>query len=1139
MMKKILIVLALLFMVQGKGLENLVSLILRDANGDGIYDSSPYHFVLDEEDPVQVAVASELAYKLGFYSGEYVNMLSGTRRKIILRRNRQLPMKIGAVRTEGENLVIEGNDNQGFLATREFFSRWPYIWKVQGDDSITWADFIKRSERQLQKEGIKVKFSLRGVRIRAKVPPSSSTFQKRGEVTEAVFEVKGDFEALRNFIERLKEMRKKGDRAHILNYPYIERILFVHKGERISLPRWGAPEEFFRPSYGNFLPKRKRKVPSLEELLSSPLALIIERGAGKGAIAFAFRAGLSTSEAHFPFVYLSDKDLPPERTAVVIGRGKLWEEHRASEPSQGLCLEKGEDFWFLSPDCASEFSVTFLFPALRKEKNLYYQEFYLNKYSFALPPEAQKALLSEHIARPYVSGKTYGKYIIYSKEIHEKDEGERLKEILRGVKYTRALAYLSEGPERRRQLERELGGKVKIRSSYKAGFFWIKEEVLPAMKGADRVVIHVKKVAPGKGGDITSSPKQFLYELYPIDEVISRALGIPLERVEFRLEDDGPLYKVEVFKGKRKLREFSLNPPVVRNPFPRIEGWVTAWRGDQTIISRRIKTDPEIAWEFYRKKFLPWLWRFIMEKTSGKPTWDKQPFFSFIEINFEAPEPDLSIGIDREMISSTEALHDELYFFTLYFLARMLKPTEKGGSLRRNLYPGAIIPYVRTSSSGLKFSVKVYDYRKPGLYLRNKQLERFYPEGKITWEILGWGMERLWARFNFEKEGDYKLYAKALSRIKRLSFPVNLILSLKFKDRVKTFSFKGEFKKSSCQDGKINWDQPLSPSQAECLALRFKYSFPVAESFLGRRIYIIEKVTAGTPLYSPSHFSLRKPTLSMNARQHANEVSSTSYLLKFLLENPSPKVNYAAIPVENPDGAAISLSLMKKENPHHSLHAGRYNALGADVGYHIKKFSPFVPEGFARNVLNRRWKADIFLNLHGYPSHEWVQQFTGYLPFPYRNYWIPRGHFFYFSSVENPLNSPYSKVSKNLMNFLAKTLSRDPRIRDFNMRFYRRYQRWAARWNPHAFKMETVNGYNIYWREGRKIQVKSPRPISSEVPEYMDETATGDFLSYLIYCGRKYLRAHAQFLLSHRKKPIFVFSASPWGITERALRALW
>ncbi len=1138
-MKKILFFLILLLYSMAAGLEALIPLVLKDTNEDGIYDSSPYSFSLQTDDLVQLAVAAEVAYKLGFYSGEYIELTGRGRARIIIRRNRNLPMGVGAVRLEGRDIIIEGNDNKGLLATREFFWRWPYVWKLEGEGSLTWPQAIKEMEETLKNEGVKVKLSLQGLRIMGRTSPTSSTYLQRGEIIEAVFRVKGNFRALEGYLENLREERRRGRKPFELNFPYIKLLTFVQGKSRVSLKRWGNPEDFLRPSYGVFPGKKNAKPPEMENLLSSPLALILERNAGKGAIAFAFRTGLSTAEAHFPFVFLSEKELPPQRPAVVLGKGKLSEIHRAAEETQGLCLERGERFWFLKPECAGEFSSSFLFPALRGEKNLYFSRFFLEKMRFALPPSAQKTLLGEHIGRAYISGESYGKVLVYSKGIEEKDEGERLKELLQGIKYTRALAYLSESPERRKELEKELGGKVKIRSAYKTGFFWILEEVLPKIKGADRIVIRVRRVSPGKGGEILSSPNQFLYELYPVDEILSKKLRIPLDRIELVLEESGPLYRVEAYKKGKSLGYFKLDPPLLRDPFPRVGGWVLAWRGNSTVLSKRLKTDPELAWEFYRRKFLPWLWKFIMRKTRGKPTWDKQPFFSYIEISFEAPEPDFRLGLDQELVSSTEALHDEFYFFTLYFVAKLLKPAEKGGRLRENLFPGAVLPYMKTSPGGMKFRVKVYDYRKPGIYLREKQLSRFYPEGKVKLRLMGWDQDRLWAELDFEKKEDFILYGRGISRVKRIEFPQDLLLTLRFRDRKKTFHLKGKIKSPSCKPASPDWSHPLSPAQARCLATRAGYSYPLATSFLGRWILAVEKISSKGPRYSPSHFSLKKPTLLLNARQHANEVSSTSYLLKFLLDSPPADLNYAAIPVENPDGAYLALEMMERENPLHSLHAGRYNALGADIGYHTKGFFPYAPEGYARAVLKRRWKADLFLNLHGYPSHEWVQQFTGYLPFPYRNYWIPRGHFFYFSSVENPLNREFSRKSISLLKFLAKRLSSDPKLRNFNRRLYRRYYRWAQRWNPHAFKMEFVEGYNIYWKDGRRVKLTSAPPISSEVPEFTDETASGDFLRYLIYCGIQYLRAHAEFLMRNRKNPVVIFHQGDFGITQKFLRPMW
>ena len=1143
-MKKFLFFILLVSLAWAGGLENFFNLILKDKNGDGIFDSSAYSIVLDENDLYQLEVATEIAYRLGFESGEYIQLFAPGKRKIIIKRNRNLPSGIGQIRIEKGNIYIEGNDNLGLLATREFLWRFPYVWKTSKYVGKTWENVKYEIEDIFKNNNIKTSIELVEVKIRGKSLPFSSTYLEKGEVVEAIFKVKGNLKKLKNFIKKLEESRKKGEDSYILNFPYIEKLIFVNdRGEKVVLKRWGGPEEFFRPSYGNFLKKKKKgKPPEVTKLLNSPIAIVLEKGAGKGAVAFAFRAGLEATEAHFPVAFLSDNNIPPSRAVVVIGKGKLFETHILKEPSRGLCIEKGEKYWYLSPKCAGEFSESFLFPAFNKDKNLYFSKFFLEKLRFWIPQEAQEVLAKGTTGEPYIAGKIYGKHLIYRKEIKAETEVEQLKKAISGINYTKLIAYLSEPPEVRKSIEKELGPRAKIRSSYKAGFFWIKEEVIPYIKGTDRIIIHVKKTVPGKFEEISSSPDQFLYELYPIDDVISRETKIPVKNISFVLEEDGPLYRVEVFRKGEKFKEFILDPPIVKSPFPRVEARVLAWQRNKQVLSKRIKTEPEIAWEFYREKFLPWLKKFILKKTGGKPTWDKQPFFSYIEINFQASEPDFPLGIDYEIISSTEALHDELYFYTLYYISRLLKPAEDGGGIRAHLYPGAIIPLIRSSRQGFKFEIKVYDYRKPGVYRKEKAIAKFYPMGKVNYEILGLDKERLWAELKFEKEDDFILYSRAFSRINKMKFPVDLILTLKYKDIKKTYSIHGKLPEFKCTGGVRNWSEPIPPEDAECQVSFMKYSYPVAESFLGRRIFVVEKVTATTPRYSASHFMREKPAIVFNARQHANEVSSTTYLLDYLLSKKLPEsINFIANPMENPDGAAIAIMMIKKENPLHSLHAGRYNALGTDIGFHLKEFSPYAPEGYVRPYMLSRWMPDIHLNLHGYPSHEWVHQFTGYLPFPYRNYWIPRGHFFYFSSQENPINITFSNTSLKILKFVTTQLSRDKKINYLNKIFYNRYFRWANRWNPHAFKMEIENNYNVYWKTGRRIGFKTS-PFStlvSEVPEYIDETARGKLLDYLKHCGEKYIKAHADYLIKNRKKPDYIFNETSFEIKVNKYRKRW
>jgi murein tripeptide amidase MpaA len=80
------------------------------------------------------------------------------------------------------------------------------------------------------------------------------------------------------------------------------------------------------------------------------------------------------------------------------------------------------------------------------------------------------------------------------------------------------------------------------------------------------------------------------------------------------------------------------------------------------------------------------------------------------------------------------------------------------------------------------------------------------------------------------------------------------------------------------------------------------------------------------------------------------------------------KVNVVLCPVMNPDGAEMAYELQKL-TPTWMLHAGRYSALGMDIA---SRAAGLLPEAEVEGKLWRQWLPDIYLNPHGYPSHEWV-----------------------------------------------------------------------------------------------------------------------------------------------------------------------
>ena len=74
-----------------------------------------------------------------------------------------------------------------------------------------------------------------------------------------------------------------------------------------------------------------------------------------------------------------------------------------------------------------------------------------------------------------------------------------------------------------------------VRSAYKQGFLWMREEVLPALKAlGPRAVasVHVKvaEYTPdfSKKFRFYQVPTRWLHELYPIDELLAKDVGVPV-----------------------------------------------------------------------------------------------------------------------------------------------------------------------------------------------------------------------------------------------------------------------------------------------------------------------------------------------------------------------------------------------------------------------------------------------------------------------------------------------------------------------------------------------------------------------------------------------------------------------------------
>jgi hypothetical protein len=169
-----------------------------------------------------------------------------------------------------------------------------------------------------------------------------------------------------------------------------------------------------------------------------------------------------------------------------------------------------------------------------------------------------------------------------------------------------------------------------------------------------------------------------------------------------------------------------------------------------------------------------------------------------------------------------------------------------------------------------------------------------------------------------------------------------------------------------------------------------------------------------------------RPAVLVTSGQHANETSApvgTLRAVRRLLANP--EVNIAYIPVENPDGYALHGRLCE-DNPRHMHHAARYTSLGNDLEY--GRNEPLYEIG-ARNQALEMSGAQLHLNFHGYPAHEWTRPFTGYLPRGFELWTIPKG--FFLIMRHHP---SWSETARTLIEAVTTGLSAVPGLAEFNRR---------------------------------------------------------------------------------------------------------
>jgi len=730
--------------------------------------------------------------------------------------------------------------------------------------------------------------------------------------------------------------------------------------------------------------------------------------------------------------------------------------------------------------------------------------------------------------------------------------------------------------------------EVEVLSAYKQGFFWLVERILPRLR---RNPVAGLTIRFAEEKDDFFEPKRFyteplrwLQELYPVDEILASGLGLPLEKVNFEMKSEPqPVYEVIALDSQGStLLEESFSPRTREIPYLGLlpewgtvkvaTGWLEIKQGGQIVLAELLRSDLEKFWDYYQQEVLAPIYSHILKKTGNEPATSKQPYFKRLLVEMWSSEPDYRLGLDEEIISSLEAMHDEIYFDTLDFLRGIteveVEDQELPEDTSRLSAPGNIFPIIHPSTEGGQGKVRVvfedWQAASPQLVFKWKEKGRQEEHSKkMTFPVLKAKtirfpcfiyngkedrIENLRVELEFDKEADYLALLDIIQTAGELrergvltpsfSYPrlKSLTLAIRHKDLEKEEVFPVAFEEKEKDKAipeepgevEVRTDEIISPQM--CLnTVRRLGRNPMVNAYIGglsyenREVPVLEVFTPQRKYVSLPRLVTFKPTLFLSGRQHANEVSSTTYILKFaeLLASGDAyrdfvkKINFVLEPMENPDGAALAYELQKL-TPFHSLHAGRYSSLGVDVGYQVGSARPFLPEAAVRKNLSERWLPDIYLNLHGYPSHEWVQAFSNYSPYLFRDYWIPHGWFAYYRALRLPIYDKYKEAGDDLRQFIIAEMGKDEKIRESNQKFYDRYYRWATRWQPHLHELELHDGLNLYAArrssQENKLSQRTGITYVEETPELMDETARGSWLDFLCQQGLTYLRAHVKYL---------------------------
>lgn len=216
--------------------------------------------------------------------------------------------------------------------------------------------------------------------------------------------------------------------------------------------------------------------------------------------------------------------------------------------------------------------------------------------------------------------------------------------------------------------------------------------------------------------------------------------------------------------------------------------------------------------------------------------------------------------------------------------------------------------------------------------------------------------------------------------------------------------------------------------------------------------------------------------------QHPNETTGIVGAIRAARKLSERKgAHFTISPLENPDGYALHQRL-RNDNPRHMHHAARYTALGDDLEYRTRENSGVhLNEKEIRFSAQDMSGANLHVNLHGYPSHEWTRPLSGYVPRNFAMWTVPKGFFLIIRH-----HADWERQAEALLDRVTRHLGAIPGLLDYNNRQIALYEIHAG---ETGFRI--INGFPCL----SSIDDRHTVPMTL-ITEYPDETIYGnDFIT--------------------------------------------